>query len=60
MINASAQDKARIGNLSFGVGLAAVIAGGMLWYVGAPTPATRVAIHPQVGGVTGLALTGAF
>jgi hypothetical protein len=59
-INDDARGKAMIGNIAFGAGLAAVVAGGMLWYVGGPPTTSGVAIHPQVGGVTGLALTGAF
>jgi hypothetical protein len=54
-----ARDRAMRGNLFFGAGLIAGVASGLLWYAGAPST-SGVAIQPQGGGVTGLAITGAF
>jgi hypothetical protein len=58
-LNDQAQERALIGNIMFGAGVAAAIAGGYLWYTGAPKH-RGVAIVPQLGAVTGIAATGAF
>lgn len=58
----SLNDKARrhglYANVAFGVAAASVIAGGVLWFTGAPESAISVA--PSTGEVTGAAIVGSF
>ncbi len=58
----SINDKARrhglYANVAFGVAAAAVIAGGVLWFTGAPE--SQFAVAPTVGDVTGAAVVGTF
>jgi hypothetical protein len=58
-IHADAKDRAMQGNILFGAGLIAGVTSGLIWYAGAPR-SPRVAVRPQVGGVTGLAVMGRF
>jgi hypothetical protein len=49
-----------IANLGYGVAGAAVAAGAVLWILGKPESPSAIAIAPQLGDATGLAVTGRF
>ena len=56
------QSRALGANIAFGIGAAAVIVAGVLWFTGAPeTPARDVSVVPTVApGETGIAILGRF
>ena len=60
--NDSARSRAMIANIGFGVGLAAVATGVVLWLTDKPesSTGTAIAIAPQVGAGNGLAVVGRF
>jgi hypothetical protein len=60
-LNDRARKRALIANIGFAAGAAAVIAGGVLWFTGAP-PSTEpeITMVPQLGDSTGLAVMGTF
>jgi hypothetical protein len=60
-LNKSARVDALVANISWGIGGAALIAAGIVWYVGAPTASSTVSVVPVVGGDrAGLAVGGQF
>ena len=58
--NDRARSRAMIANVGFGVAGAAVVAGAVLWFTGKPESPSTIAIAPQVGSTTGLAVVGRF
>lgn len=58
--NDRARSRATIANIGFGVAGAAVAAGAVLWFTGKPESPSAIAIAPQVGPTTGLAVLGRF
>jgi hypothetical protein len=58
--NDRARSRAMIANVGFGVAGAAVVAGAVLWFTGKPESSRPIAIAPQVGSTTGLAVVGRF
>jgi hypothetical protein len=60
--NDRARSRATIANLGFGVAGAAFAAGAVLWFIGGPesTAPGVVAVAPQLGSTTGLAVAGRF
>jgi hypothetical protein len=58
--NDSARSRALYANIGFGVAGAAVVAGAVLWFTGKPESPGAIAIAPQVGATTGLAVMGRF
>lgn len=57
--NDQARSRAMIANVGFAVAGAAIVTGAVLWFTGKPER-PRLALAPQVGATTGLALTGSF
>lgn len=57
--NDKAKSRAMIANVGFGVAGLAIATGVVLWLTGAPE-SSRIAIAPQVGETTGLAVVGSF
>jgi len=57
--NDQARSRAMIANVGFGVAGLAIATGVVLWLTGAPE-SPRLAIAPQVGDTTGLAVVGSF
>jgi hypothetical protein len=48
-------------NVAFGVGAAAAIGAGVLWFTGAPDTSHRIAVTPLLGGeATGFVVAGRF
>jgi len=58
--NDRARSRALYANLGFGVAVAAIAAGGVLWVVGKPESPNAIAVAPQVGATNGLAVMGRF
>jgi hypothetical protein len=60
--NDRARSRARYANLGYGVAGAAIVAAGVLWLTGKPESprAGQVAIAPQLGDASGLAVVGRF
>jgi len=60
-LNKTARSYALVANISWGLGGAALITAGVLWYVGRPSPADHVTIAPVVDrSSAGLAVGGRF
>jgi len=60
-LNKTARSYALVANISWGLGGAALITAGVLWYVGRPSPADKVTIAPVVDrSSAGLAVGGRF
>jgi len=59
-INDRARSRALLANVGFGVAGAAIAGGLVLWFVGKPESPTAVAIAPQLGDTTGVAVMGRF
>ncbi|TMQ19259.1 MAG: hypothetical protein E6J91_06505 [Deltaproteobacteria bacterium] len=58
--NDRARKDAMFANVGYGVAGAAIAAGAVLWFLGKPESPTAVAIAPQLGAATGLAVMGRF
>jgi hypothetical protein len=58
--NDRARSRAVLANVGFGVAGAALAGGLVLWFVGKPESPTAVAIAPQLGDTTGVAVMGRF
>jgi hypothetical protein len=58
--NDRARSRAMIANIGFGVAGAAIITGAVLWFTGKPESPSAVAVAPQLGSTTGLAVVGRF
>lgn len=58
--NDRARKDAVFANVGYGVAGAAIAAGAVLWFLGKPESPTAVAIAPQLGAATGLAVMGRF
>ena len=54
-----ARSRAMVGNVFLGVGVAAAVGSGVLWYT-RPKHHEGVAVRPLLGATNGVALTGAF
>jgi len=60
-LNKTARTDALVANISWGVGGAALITAGILWWVGKPTPTDRVTIAPKIDrDGAGFAIGGRF
>lgn len=57
--NDRARSRALLANVGFGVAAAAVATGAVLWFVGKPE-SSSLAVAPQLGDATGLAIAGVF
>ena len=49
-----------IANVGYGVAGAAIAAGAVLWFLGKPESPGAIAIAPQLGDASGLAVVGRF
>ena len=58
--NNSARSYALAANVGYGVAAGAVIAGAVLWLLGPPESPSAMAVVPQVGSSTGVAVVGRF